>query len=119
MHCTPAAHALPQVPQCTVLVCRSTHSPAQSVWPVGQARHAPPVQTRPAAHGAPQALQCASSVCVSTQTLPHIVRPAAHWHLPPTQLWPIVQTLPHAPQWASLVASVTSQPLASVPSQLA
>ncbi len=31
----PAGHSTPQLPQASVLVCRSRHDPAQSVWPEG------------------------------------------------------------------------------------
>ncbi len=63
-HAWVAAHATPQAPQSTGLVCRFGQIPAHSVPAQLQA---PPVHRSPAGHGVPQPPQLLSSVAVSTQ----------------------------------------------------
>jgi hypothetical protein len=47
------------------------------------------------------------SLCVSTQAPPQSAPPFAQVHAPPLQDWPAAQTVPHAPQWVTLVCGST------------
>jgi hypothetical protein len=51
MHASPTSHALPHIPQCSELSCRSAHSPSHSVWPAGHT-HLLASHSFPVAHGA-------------------------------------------------------------------
>jgi hypothetical protein len=106
------AQALPQDPQCALLLCASTQAPAQKVCPEAQrSRHAPLVQVRPTPQALPQAPQLASSVWRFTSQpelglLSQSAKPEAQAMLqrPVVQLRvalaPVAQTVPQAPQVA-------------------
>lgn len=70
-----AAQARPHIPQLDELVCRSTHDPAQRVWPAGHPQ-APAMHEAPPVQVTPQPLQFAGSVAVSTQLPPQVVEGA-------------------------------------------
>ena len=57
-HIWPAGHALPQRPQCALLVCTSTQLPEQAVRPDDAHAHVPALQTSPAPHTVVQLPQC-------------------------------------------------------------
>jgi len=136
----PLVHALPQAPQLALseLTGRSQPllaMPSQSRKPALQAitRHPPATHTAVALgrlHALPQAPQWLVSVWVLTsQPFASIRSQSARpvLHEPTTQLPPVqagvplatVQALRQAPQWATLVWVLTSQPLVLLPSQLA
>lgn len=47
----------------------------------------------------PQAPQFCGSVSRMAHLLPHLIVKGAQSHTPPTQTWPRLQALPHAPQF--------------------
>ena len=61
VHACPVGHFFPQAPQLAALVCVSTQTPRQTVFPAGQAQ-LPPVQTWAPVQAWPQAPQFALSV---------------------------------------------------------
>ena len=67
-----------------------------------------PLQTWPLAQ-ALQPPQCWASE--PTQAPAHSIRPAPHWHTPPTQLRTLPQALPHEPQFWLSVVTVLHWPL--------
>ena len=66
---TGGMHTLSQLPQCEVLLVRSTHEPSQLVVVPGQAplAHLPAVHTSDPLHATAQSPQCAPSEVKSTQ----------------------------------------------------
>jgi hypothetical protein len=133
-------HALPQDPQCAGELRVSTSqplaaTPSQSAKPAAQVNlHAAATHARVAlaraGHTVPHVPQWVALDRVSTSqpvpvTASQSAKPAAQVA---TAQAPMVQAatalaraqaLPHAPQWAALLASVTSQPLLATPSQSA
>lgn len=101
-HACPAAHAMPQPPQCDALEFVSTHVPPQHVWPPPQAgtephRHTPPLHRSAFAPQAiPQPPQSVSAPATSMHAPPqHIRAPGqavspeqARMHTPPRHTWP-------------------------------
>jgi len=108
-HDDPDPQALPQRPQCTLLVAVLTQAPLHKVVPVGQA-HAPREQVEPVAQVTPQDPQWALLLRRSTQAAPQSVSPDAQAQVPATQLRPVVQAFPHAPQCALLLLVLTQVP---------
>jgi hypothetical protein len=127
----PASHVVPQVPQFAPSVASATHASPPPVvghtdWPVPHVvAHAPSAHCWPAAQAVPQVPQLALSVLPSAQyagPVPesvsaamagaHVSSPLAQLvaHAPPEQTWPAAHVLPHAPQLALSVASVTQAP---------
>jgi len=116
----PSGHTRPQVPQLLRSIAVLVHTPAQLICPEAQPQ-LPAMQISVAAQARPHAPQFRTSLCWSTQAVPHIARgetQAAPAHLPIAHELPTVQAAPQAPQCVSLLASTTSHPLASAPSQL-
>jgi hypothetical protein len=67
-------HSVPHAPQFVVLVCVSTHCPAQfTSGDVQLTTHCPPWQTLPSPQALPQAPQWLLLVCVFTQDVPQRV----------------------------------------------
>lgn len=96
-HTSPAAQAVPQLPQFAGSFVTSTHAPLQVTVPAGHT-HEEPLQMVPLPHTVPQPPQFSGSLAVSTQ-------PPAHASSPVGQLdaqVPRAQT--------SLAAHVTLQP---------
>ena len=64
-------------------------------------------------------IPCGMKVLGLREVPPHTRTLARNaWHTPPTQVLPMGQALPHAPQCRLLLPWSTSQPLALLPSQL-
>jgi hypothetical protein len=100
--------------------------PSQSAKPAAQANpHAPAAQYVVAlatvGHAVPQAPQCRGSLASVAQVPEQLA--CAAWqltpHTPPEHIVPAAQAVPHAPQLALSLRVSTSQPLATLPSQLA
>ncbi len=124
----PPEHARPHAPQLALSLCRFTHTPAHSICPDGHT-HAPVTHDCPPVHARPHAPQLVLvAVRLVSQPLAGLLsqlpKPAMHVPsahdpdahvavaLAKTQRWP------HAPQWLTSLAKVTSQPLVTLPSQL-
>ena len=99
MQLVPPAQTLPHAPQFELSVFVLTHALPHWVWPGAQLdTHAAFEHTCPLPHLMPQPPQFAASLVVSMQTPLQSCLPAGHRQLPPLQLVPPEQTLPHAPQ---------------------
>jgi hypothetical protein len=96
----PAAHAMPQPPQCAGFVAVSTHVPAHIVCPAVAQVQAPPEQVLPAGQELFQAPQCVVEVATSRQLVPQVVRVAAQVlaHDPSEQTSPMSHPWLHPPQ---------------------
>jgi hypothetical protein len=111
---------LPQAPQWALLVCRSRHTPAQSVvpWPQLEAQR-PALQSCPAGQALPHMPQWALSVCRSRHTPPQAVAPMGQLtpQTPRSQTCPLAQALPQAPQLARspMGSTQTATPPSSPP----
>jgi hypothetical protein len=123
----PAPQRTPQPPQLFTSLTGLTQAPPHSMVPLAQAQVGTPVsfwQARAVPHETPQAPQFPGSRVRSTQAFPQRVVPAGQ---PPTHapamhvaLPPVggTQALPHAPQWAMLVAVSTHWPLQKTPEHI-
>jgi hypothetical protein len=105
---SPAAQALPHIPQCAASPCVSTQRAApptaHAVCPAGHAvMHAPPEQTCPAAQAVPQAPQFARSEASVAQVVPQATCPPGHEvaQRPMAHACPVAQAMPQAPQFAA------------------
>src|ERR1035437_6409175 len=74
-------HLMPPPPQLFASLCSSTHSPEQTLSPLGQT-HEPCVQTYVFAQTLPHVPQFETLVSSSTQTLLQSVLPAGQTHAP-------------------------------------
>jgi hypothetical protein len=122
----PEGHTVPQPPQFRVSVNTSTQAPPHAVRPSEQlTAQRPASHTSVDEHPTPQPPQWFGSLASSTHSAPHGVRPPAHEQTPCTQLAPVGQTLPQAPQSSGSekrstqapkqLKSSGSQPAAHVP----
>ncbi len=109
-------HLVPQAPQLALLVLVSTHTPPQSLRPVGQEQE-PLEQIFPPEHLVPQAPQLLESLLVLTQAPPHTVWPEGQeiLQVPLEHNSPDLQTFPQPPQLLRSVFVFTQMPLQSVP----
>jgi hypothetical protein len=115
-----APQAVPHAPQLLRSSPSRVHCPAQRVAPFEHAvAQAPLAHTWPAAHARPHAPQLAVSRARAAQVPPHIVVPSGQAQAPAAQVPLVGQARPHMPQFWTLLAVATSQPLAALPSQLA
>ena len=133
-----STQAMPQAPQLATAPPRATSQPLpalasqspkpglQAIWQAPSAQEAAPLV---ASQALPQAAQCSASLArftshPSTRLLLQSAKPGlqAIWQAPSAQeaapLLPL-QTLPQAPQWVTLLARSTSQPVTTWPSQSA
>jgi hypothetical protein len=77
-HACPAAHALPQAPQCFAELASATQRPSHSAWFGGQEEvHVPPTQTSLLLQTVPHAPQFCGWLKGSTQPFPQTMRPLA------------------------------------------
>ena len=97
-------HDVPQPPQLFGSVCSFTHTPLQTLSPVGHT-HVPLRQVPPSGQAVPQAPQLLPSVSLLTQVLAHTVSPAGQTQVPLWQLPPAGHVVPQAPQLLSSVSS--------------
>lgn len=128
----------PQPPQLLALLRVSMQLPPHGVWPVGQVvTHRPaeqncpvgqvapalqvhcPLEQVPLAQWIPQVPQLAASLARLVHTLPQTLWPLGQVQTPLTQVAPLGQAWPQAPQFAASVFVFTSQPLLARPSQSA
>jgi hypothetical protein len=113
-HALPPAHVTPQAPQFAGSLSVLTHRPPQSTRPprhaAPESMHAPSTHTEPGPQLLPQLPQSPWLVKMSVQLPPHTISPAAHWHVPPAQVWPPMHVVPHVPQFA-LSLAVSTQAL--------
>ena len=108
-----AGHTLPGAPQLLLSVESETQAPPSMVKPAGHAdRHAALRHACPASQPLVQEPHCAKELWPTHRSL-HSCRsaPQESWQAPPTQLWVGPQTVPHAPQLATLLARMTQAPL--------
>jgi hypothetical protein len=84
----------------------------QQTWPLGQqvAVAPEPQQLAPAAQHVPlqETVVADTQVAVPPPVGVHDVDPAGHTHVPPAQIVPLAQTVPHAPQLVLLVLVLSS-----------
>jgi hypothetical protein len=101
---SPVAQAWPHVPQFAALVDVFTHVPPHDVIPVGQA-HAPLTHCIPPEHTVLHAPQLFGSIATSVQRVPQRRCPVGHIvvQVPPMQICPGMQALPHVPQFSGSV----------------
>jgi hypothetical protein len=115
LHVEPEGQTVPQAPQSSALVARSTHTGPHCVCPVGQpAMQAPPTHCSPNRHRTPHAPQSAVSVCSFTHCAPQEDVPVPQTQPPSVQLAPVAHAVPQAPQLFGSVCSFTQAFLQSV-----
>lgn len=108
----------PHVEQFCGSTAPSTHWPLHSVSPASQLERQAPlthaaVPLRGFVHAWSQTPQCASLLDNCTQAPPHATSELGHVlaHAPLAQTWPVVQALPHAPQFAESASTFAQPPL--------
>jgi hypothetical protein len=119
-HTSLFAHVLPQSPQLSGSVWKSTHetilflvqSSGVGAWqPPEDAVHLPARHISPCAQAVLQSPQKRPSEFVSTQLPLHVVRPGRHAQAPAMHAWAFLQAVPHFPQFLGSVFMSTQLPL--------
>jgi len=108
LHVDPPVHAVQLSPQWAESVAE-LHAPSEhSVLPAGHIEaHDPALHTPVDGHSAQLLPQCARSE--ATHVPLHKTSPDAHAHAPLSQVVPVLQATPHAPQFWLSVASTTHE----------
>lgn len=121
-HCSPAAQAVPQLPQFEESVCVFTQAAPHRISEPGQVEgtHAPAMHDSPDAHARPQRPQLALFMRTSMQPAPQSICSAVQTsisrHMPLEQVSSLLHGSSHAPQCAlSVWVSTQSPPHAVMP----